>query len=161
MTPRPLSGLTAQQFSDYCGAVDADALVPGTTADETAIAVGEICVAEVNARRDATITASDDDRCKTCKRLWAYCTCYPRHPGSALPAEHAARRNRAAYVKAYPGYTAKVTVTAAVGRALVQYDFSDSGRGDLYDYPSDNPQATAREYCQHLAGSGYTRTDTP
>jgi hypothetical protein len=30
-----------------------------------------------------------EDRCGTCKRLWAYCTCYPRHPGSAVPAESA------------------------------------------------------------------------
>ena len=83
---RPLAGLTDQQFSDYCGSVDADTL--GSAApDESALAVGEICVAEASARRGLVITASDDDRCDTCKRLWAYCTCYPRHPGSALPSE--------------------------------------------------------------------------
>ena len=28
-----------------------------------------------------------DDRCPLCHKVWEHCFCYPRHPGSALPAE--------------------------------------------------------------------------
>lgn len=47
---RPLADLTDQQLSDYCGDVDSASLASASP-DDRAVRNGELCVAEVSARR--------------------------------------------------------------------------------------------------------------